>query len=341
MALPVIITLSNMGSAVGPFNLYSDVDNYVIPFEQDVPASAFTYGYYTTSVPDGTLNIKVQSEGECLNYIITIVQNLPTPSVTPQNTPTNTPTITKTPTMTPTCGTLTTQYLKSEIQGNNSIKFSLFNDAGFTSNANAVCDYTYSGTYDIQGGAINQPYTTTQVTGDHTHSYNTGSNITGFTITAITYACGCVNVISNLITPTPSPTQTMTQTPSSTPPQPTPTQTTTPSGTPQVTPSQTGTNPGGQLYVYARYINTSQEFGYTLNGGSYLAIGTPASMSCDYVATISGLQVGDTIVFSTLLACSINGDTADCPNSTTGCSYTHNFVGTTYVYITVDASVCC
>jgi len=267
MAIPVLITLTNMGSAVGPFNLYSDVDNYVIPFEQDVPASAFTYGYYTALVPDGTLNIKVQSEGECLNYIITIVQNLPTPSVTPQNTPTAT--------VTPSPTTTLTQ----------------------TPQVTASMTPTPSVTIGLT------PTETPQVTS----------------------------------TPTTSPTQTITQTPSSTPPRATPTQT----GTPQVTPSQTSTNPGGQLYVYARYINTSQEFGYSLNGGSYLGIGTPASMSCDYIATISGLQVGDTIVFSTLLACSINGDTADCPNSTTGCSYTHNFVGTTYVYITVDASVCC
>jgi hypothetical protein len=113
------------------------------------------------------------------------------------------------------------------------------------------------------------------------------------------------------------------------------------SPTPNVTPTPSTTTPGGTLYVYARYVNTSQEFGYTLNGGSYIAIGQPGSMACTYVHSITGLVNGDEIDFVTLLTCGINGDTADCPNSTTGCVYTHTFVGTTYVYITVDGSVCC
>ena len=157
-------------------------------------------------------------------------------------------------------------------------------------------------------------------------------------------------------TPTPTPTITQTTTPSSTP-QITPTNTETPSSTPTITPSTTisqtpsatptftptpsETSPGGQLFVYGRYINSSQEFGYSVNGGSYLGIGEPISSSCVYLATISGLQNGDTVVFTTLATCSINGDTADCPNSTTSCSYTYNFFGTGYVYITVDASICC
>lgn len=332
-----------------------------------VYVSGTTCGLVVTAV---TLNF---GQGICMNddyQIITCgnadigAECLPpiTPSVTPtiSLTPsvTKTPTHTPTPTVTPTCGTFTTQYLKSEIQGNNNIRFRLYDNPDFTGNANAVCDYTFSGTYDILNGAINQPYSTVMVTNDHDHSYNTGHHITGYTITAITLACNCVNVISNVITPTPTPTQTMTQTPTTTTTTtltttqtptntstPTTTQTQTPTGTISVTPTQTPTpsvtNPGGQLYIYARYINTSQEFGYTLNGGSYLGIGEPTSSSCLYVATISGLVNGDVLVFQTLLSCSINGDTADCPNSTTGCSYTHTFVGTQYIYITVDASNCC
>lgn len=146
-------------------------------------------------------------------------------------------------------------------------------------------------------------------------------------------------------TPTQTPTKTSTQTPTPTIPSPSPTPTTTitpsNSSTPNTTPTPTSTNPGGQLFVYARYINTNQEFGYSLNGGSYTAIGEPSSSSCSYITTISGLNNGDTIVFTTLSSCSINGDSADCPNSAGGCSYTHNFVGTTYVYILVDGSNCC
>lgn len=341
MAFSVIITLT-FGSEAGPFDLYSDVDGYVTPFVTGVPAGSFTFGYYTTIVPDGTTIIRVKSEGECINYVDLPIADLPlpsqTPSVTPTNTatpsltPTNTPSQTPTLTPSPTCGTFTTQYLKSELQGSNSIKFTLYNDPGYTSNANAVCDYTISGTYDIDGGSINNYYSTIMSSGDHTHTYSPGPNMTAFTIASITYACPCVDVITSFVTPTPSPTATQTQTP---------TVTQTPSQTATNTPTPSETSPGGQLFVYARYINSSQEFGYSLNGASYLGIGEPSSSSCLYMATISGLQNGDSVVFQTIGYCSINGDTADCPNSTTACFYTHNFVGTTSVYITVDASQCC
>lgn len=146
-------------------------------------------------------------------------------------------------------------------------------------------------------------------------------------------------------TPTQTPTKTSTQTPTPTIPSPSPTPTTTitpsNSSTPNTTPTPTSTNPGGQLFIYARYVNISQEFGYTLNGGSYIAIGEPSSSNCLYVTTISGLQNGDLISFSTLGSCAINGDFQDCPNSAGSCVFNHTFNGTTYIYITVDASNCC
>jgi len=157
-----------------------------------------------------------------------------------------------------------------------------------------------------------------------------------------TATIGLTPTATTTLSATPTVTSTPTQTIGLTPTQ-TPTMTSTPtlSPTPNVTPTPSTTTPGGTLYVYARYVNTSQEFGYTLNGGSYIAIGQPGSMACTYVHSITGLVNGDEIDFVTLLTCGINGDTADCPNSTTGCVYTHTFVGTTYVYITVDGSVCC
>jgi len=245
MPIPVLITLSNLGSAVGPFNLYSDVDNYVVPFEQDVPASAFTYGYYTTLVPDGTLNIKIVSEGECVNFIITDIQGLPTPTITPTQTQTCTPTPDVSPSPTP--------------------------------------------------NVTSSPTTTPSITPSQTSTI--------------------------ALTPT------QTGTPNVTP-------------TPSITSSPTPSTPSDNLYVYAKFINTADELGYTLNGGAYNAIGTPTT-GCTYMATISGLVSGDTLVFLTLLSCSIGGDNSNCPSSTVGCTYTHNYVGTTNVYLTVDASNCC
>ena len=173
-----------------------------------------------TSTPTGTINATPT--------------NTATQSSTPTMTPTNTatPSLTPTQTITPTCGTYTVQYMRSEQQGNKDIRFTLFDNPDFTGNANAVCDYTITGTYNIDGGAINQPYTTIMANNDHNHTYDTGSNITGFTITSVVPVCPCVNVIFQFITPTPSATPTLT---------PTNTQTSTPTGTIVATPTQTST----------------------------------------------------------------------------------------------------
>jgi len=157
----------------------------------------------------------------------------PTPTSTPTSTPQVTPTNTNTPTQTntPTCGTFTTQYMQSSQQGNKDIRFTLFDNPDFTGNANALCDYTITGTFNIDGGAINQPYTTIMVNNDHNHTYDTGSNITGFTISSVVPVCPCVNVVFNQITPTPTSTANTTPTPTGTQPV-TPTITATPSSTP-------------------------------------------------------------------------------------------------------------
>jgi hypothetical protein len=167
-----------------------------------------------------------------------------TPSITPTNTAT--PSLTPTQTITPTCGTFTTQYMQSAQQGNKDIRFTLFDNPDFTGNANAVCDYTITGTFDIDGGAINQPYTTIMAQNDHNHTYDTGSNITGFTITSVVPVCPCVLVIFNQITPTPTltPTNTPTITQTSTPTGTivvSPTMTSTPTITPTITPTNTNT----------------------------------------------------------------------------------------------------
>ena len=111
----VLITLTDLGSLVGPFDLYSNLDGYTTPFETNIPVSAFTYGYFTTSLPYGTTIIKVKSDGECINFINLDIIGLPTftptttntpsptrtPNVTPSVTPSVTTTLTSTPTVTP------------------------------------------------------------------------------------------------------------------------------------------------------------------------------------------------------------------------------------------------
>ena len=166
--------------------------------------------------------------------------------------------------------------MKSEIQGNDNIKYSLFDNPDFTGNANAVCDYLISGTYDITSGAINVPYSTTMASGDHIHTYSTGAgNISGFTVSSVSAACPCVNVIFNQITPTPSatPTLTPTNTPSNTAtntPTNTPTNTGTPTNTPTNTPSNTATNTG---------TPTNTPSNTTTNTPSNTATNTPTNTS--------------------------------------------------------------
>ena len=96
----VTITLTSAGAGTGPFDLYSDLDGYIVPFETGVPKSSLVAGYTSTIVPDGTQTIRVQSIGICSNYIDINISGLPSP--TPTQTPTVTPTPTTTSTNTPT-----------------------------------------------------------------------------------------------------------------------------------------------------------------------------------------------------------------------------------------------
>jgi len=74
MAQTVLITLTTAGADTGPFDLYSDADSYVTPFENNVLKSALVSGYTSSSVPDLATIIRVQSDGTCTNYIdLTIV----------------------------------------------------------------------------------------------------------------------------------------------------------------------------------------------------------------------------------------------------------------------------
>ena len=64
MAL-IEITLTIDGQA-GPFDLFSDVDSFAIPFATSVPAASLTAGYQVVA-PAGTATVRVVSIG-CLLY---------------------------------------------------------------------------------------------------------------------------------------------------------------------------------------------------------------------------------------------------------------------------------
>jgi hypothetical protein len=70
MAQTVLITLTTAGADTGPFNLYTDLDGFVTPFQTGVSKSALQAGYLSTLVPDGSLIVRVKSTSLfCTNYI--------------------------------------------------------------------------------------------------------------------------------------------------------------------------------------------------------------------------------------------------------------------------------
>lgn len=70
MAFSAIITLTGtVGVDVGPFDLYSNTDGYVTPFDVSISRAALISGYTATTVPDLTSIIRVKSAGTCTNYI--------------------------------------------------------------------------------------------------------------------------------------------------------------------------------------------------------------------------------------------------------------------------------
>ena len=94
--MTVLITLTIAGADTGPFNLYSNVDGYVTPFESSVAKSALLAGYVSILVPDGTTIIRVLSQGECPNYLDIVIGGTTTTTTSSTSTSTSTTTSTTT-----------------------------------------------------------------------------------------------------------------------------------------------------------------------------------------------------------------------------------------------------
>ena len=70
----VTITLTTAGADTGPFNLYSDVDGYIAPFELGVSKAALLAGYTTSLVPNGTTTVRVMSANNtCTNFVDIVI----------------------------------------------------------------------------------------------------------------------------------------------------------------------------------------------------------------------------------------------------------------------------
>lgn len=68
--MTVFITLTSAGTDSGPFNLYSNLDGYLTPFETGVSKSALLAGHSSALVPDYTATIRIESTSTlCTNHI--------------------------------------------------------------------------------------------------------------------------------------------------------------------------------------------------------------------------------------------------------------------------------
>lgn len=92
----VLITLTTAGTDSGPFNLYSNIDNYTVPFQTGVAKSVLVSGYTSTLVPNNTSIIRIKSTGVCTNYLDLTISGTTT-------TTTSSSTTTTTTTVSPNC----------------------------------------------------------------------------------------------------------------------------------------------------------------------------------------------------------------------------------------------
>jgi hypothetical protein len=77
----IYITLTSAGADSGPFNLYSNVDGYVSAFAINVAKATLLSGY-SVSVPAGTTNVRIMSNGVCTNFIDVSVSTTTTTTTT-------------------------------------------------------------------------------------------------------------------------------------------------------------------------------------------------------------------------------------------------------------------
>jgi hypothetical protein len=75
----VLITLTTAGTDTSTFDLYSDVDNFVNPFETGISKANLLNGYESSLVPDLATIIKIQALGVCSNYIDMVIEEPPPP----------------------------------------------------------------------------------------------------------------------------------------------------------------------------------------------------------------------------------------------------------------------
>jgi hypothetical protein len=104
--MKILITLSSAGQNTGPFNIYSNIDNYTTAFAVNLSREILLAGYITNNAPMGTTYVRVKSNTSCKNYVDIHVLSQNGTTTTTTTVPGNTTTTTSSTTIAP--GTTTT-----------------------------------------------------------------------------------------------------------------------------------------------------------------------------------------------------------------------------------------
>lgn len=75
----IYILLTSVGYDAGPFDLYSDTDGYLAAFESNISLTNLLEGFASTNCPDGTVYVRIFSDGVCRNFIDVNIEGVPIP----------------------------------------------------------------------------------------------------------------------------------------------------------------------------------------------------------------------------------------------------------------------
>jgi hypothetical protein len=180
MPFTALITLTIAGTDTGPFDLYSNIDGFTVPFENNVAKLDLEAGYVSTLIPDSTETVRVQSDNVlCSNFV-----DLPVPSTTTTtSTSTSTSTTTTTSTSTSTTTSTTTTVCTETFVGVDNILSLDIPITGVSINGVPVV-YSSGTNFPINAG-FSGTFTTNQIGPSNTIEVTYGAATAGQKITII------------------------------------------------------------------------------------------------------------------------------------------------------------
>jgi len=197
MLIQITITIPPSGLA-GPFDLFSDADGYVSPFETQVPATELEAGYIV-ELPVGATIIRVCSVGDC-ETCIDLPTNCSTTTTTSSSSTTTTSTSSSTTTST-TTGPPPYKFAWELITGTPSfigtVNLEIFIDGVSTVNATiSQGNTTQAGTLMLTAGQV----VTATMTNVKTGTFNFGNKVVK-DFTLYQPQDNCMPCVNQLVTP--------------------------------------------------------------------------------------------------------------------------------------------